>query len=190
MNEEVVGGLVGTFLVGFLVISLLCARKESELVGFYKSIGVTGRWYNVIMVLFFIGGIVYTIVYPILFFIGKLEKVFKVYISLGELFLYMLLGIGILLLVMFVYKRALNRVPEKLKKYFLRDVIIMFWGTMMKITLFIFAICGFLHWWSVRPRAYTVDGRTCYSYGNSDELYDENGVNIGLKNGEDEAFLY
>ena len=94
------------------------------------------------------------------------------------------LPIGLLM-----YRHAFKKCPDGLKKGFLKDILIMFFGTNCRIAFFFLAFIGFLQWWTVRPIAYTVNGKTCYTYGNSDELYDEHGNRVGTKSGLNEAVM-
>lgn len=185
--------LVIIVILAFFGSMVLCVRKEKERVGFYKAIHVCGRWYNFFMVNFLLSGVLCVVMLPIslvLLLMDKFDAIAKQMNGTGIAFATFALGAVISLAVgVLMYKHVIKKCPDSLKKRFLRDAFVMYFGTTFRMAFFFLAFIGTLYWWSYRPIEYTVNGKTCYSLGNSDELYDENGNRVGAKTSSDEAIM-
>ncbi len=180
-------------VLAMFVVMILCARKEKELVGFYKAIHVCGRWYNFIMANCLLTGALCAVMIPVslvLLLMGKFDAIAEEMNGTGMAFALFASSAVINLPVgLLMYKHILKKCPDSLKKRFLKDVFVMYFGTTFRLSFFFLAFVGFLHWWTFRPIEYTVNGRTCYTLGDSDELYDENGNRVGTKRGFNEAVM-
>jgi len=176
--------LLGVIGIVLLILMIPCMRKEKTLVGFYKTIKVCGRWYTFFMADFLLVGAGCAIMLPVslvLMFMGKLDALATAFGGTGMVFaIFAVTAVICLPIGIFMYRHAIKKCPENLRKGFLKDVIIMFFGTNLRIGFFFFTFLSFMHWWSYcRPTAYEVNGKTCYTYGNSDDLYDEYGNRVG-----------
>lgn len=193
---------MGEFLAVLVIVVVLalffaafkCTRREKELVAFYKAIHVCGRWYNFIMMDILLAGALYAVRCPVVLIMMFIKNATEKQMGWGQLifvstiaivFSAAIIGLGLLM-----YRHALKKVPDELKKGFFKDALIMFLGTNFKLA-FIFIILLFkIQAWHSRPVAYTVNGKVCYSYGESgDDLYDEHGFKVGRKSGSDEAIM-
>lgn len=162
-----------------VIIGLICMNREKSISGFYSQIGVCGRWHGFFALYLMLAGIVSVVFSFISLFSGKFAEVPVYFIVAG-----ILGGIGYLL-----YKRAYNRCPDSLKKRLLRDLIVVMFGMLMRISLF-FLMFVFGMWWEMnKPTAYEVNGRRVYAYPGSNDLYDESGFHVGVANDDRTAAI-
>ena len=193
---------MGEFLAVLVIVVVLalffaafkCTRREKELVGFYKAIHVCGRWYNFFMMDILLAGALYAVGCPVVLVIMFIKNATEKQMGWGQLifgstigivFSAAIFGVGLLM-----YRHALKKVPDDLKKGFFKDALIMFFGTNFRLAFFFIGILFYTQWWQNRPVAYTVNGKVCYSYGElSDDLYDEHGWKVGRKSGSDTAVM-
>ena len=192
---------VVVLIVGVAVIgaAVLCAKKEKELSGFYKAINVCGRVWAFLTGNFLVTGVGSAIAVPILVVLmisGKEEQVAALMGmegSAGEPFMVMLTfvicAVICLALGLLMYKSALKKCPDQLKKGFLKDIMIIYFGLIFRLSFFFMIFIYGMMWWQSRKTEYTVNGKKAYTYGNDDTLYDEYGNVVGRKSGSDQAVM-
>lgn len=172
-----------------LCLLWMCAKKSNELAGFYKAVGICGRWYAVFTGACIFGGI-FTIIIGIVAGAGMLIGAGAGKTKLPEvsgesmagiigtvIALVIVLAIGI-----FMYKRLLKKCPGELRKRLLRDIMVIGIGTGVRVSL-IFMIFIIKTWLEMsKPIEYTVDGKRVWRRPGCNELYDSSGYYVGQYN--------
>ena len=156
----------------FAIIAFLSLRKDRQLVGFYKSIGSYGRIYSYLLLVCLVA----VVVFPIVIFSGMVGKEYK-----GAMIFGIIAGLAFGALLIFLLFRKFKEIP---KGRVLWDYFIIALGTTMRVSLFIMRIFFKLWYTSIKPTAYTVDGKTVYIYPGSNIVYDSNGYRVGEANSD------
>jgi hypothetical protein len=184
-------GIVSIILI--VVIILLFAlmvygiRKEKSLSGFYKSINVCGRWYSWFTMDFILAGVGSLIALPVLIVLNVLGKLDKLSAEMGGSFssiiITFVLAAAIFIPVGFLmFRHAYKKCPEELQKRLFIDMLAIFFGATLRLSL-IFLMFIIKGWWVINaPVKYTVNGHTVYAFPGSDDLYDEDGKHVGKIN--------
>lgn len=183
----------------FIGVAILCAKKEKELSGFYKAINVCGRVWAFLTGNFLLTGVGCVIAVPILLVLmitGKGEQVAALMGTEGTsggafmvVLTFIICAVICLAFGLFMYKRALKKCPDQLKKGFLKDIMIIYFGLIFRLSFFFMVFVYGMMWWQSRRTEYTINGKKAYTYGNDDTLYDEYGNVVGRKSGSDQAFM-
>ncbi len=161
------------FLIAiFGILALLSLRKDRKLVGFYKSIGSYGRIYSYLLLVCLVA----VVIFPVVIFSGMVGKEDK-----GAMIFGIIAGLALGALLIFLLFRKCKEVP---KGRVLLDYLIISLGTTMRVSLFIMRIFFKLWYTSIKPTAYTVDGKTVYIYPGSNVVYDGNGYRVGEANSD------
>ena len=72
--------------------------------------------------------------------------------------------------------------PRRLKHRFLKDMLLIFFGTIYRVGFFIFMFVIRTWWEFSKPREYIVNGQTVYAFPGSRDLYSSNGIRVGVAN--------
>ncbi len=177
------GALAIVGVIVMFVLMFICMGKEKKLSGFYKEIGVCGRWYA-----FFTGDFLFAGVASVVLTVVGIVQAIMQKAPFAAVLTYLPVAAICLLIGIFMYKRAYNKCPDDMKKRFFWDIIVIMLGVSIRVSFFfvMFIIPGWLA--SPPSETYTTDdGRTVYAHPGSDILYDENGIQIGRKTGNGTA---
>lgn len=168
-------GIVG---VVALILGILAMNKEPKLSGFYSQLQVCGRWGAFFAIYLMMTTVVAVLSPLILLFTGELEGASAATVA-GTVIGIVIAGVACGALGFFLYRRIQKKCPENLRKRFLWDMIVIFFGTMFRIGFFLLAFLIKTWWLYTAPTVYEVNGKTVYRYPGSEELYDEYGLHVG-----------
>lgn len=152
----------------FFILLFWCMKKEKELVGVYKATKTFGRIYAAIAVDLLFGGICAPIASIIIMLISEENGIMSVPAVLGVI----VAGAAVTALGVFMYKRAYKKCPEALKSRCYKDLTIIGFGAIIRVSLFVMMFV-FKTWWEFsKPEVYTLsDGTEVYVY-NDGTVYD------------------
>ena len=163
--------------IAFFVLVFACIRKEKSLVGFYKQLGVCGRWYAFITGDFLLAGIgapIACVVMAVLKLAGKMDDM-----PWASLLGVLISGLMALPIGLLLVRLAKKRCPKALHGRLVKDMIIIMVGTCFRLGLFFMAFLVHAWWKANQPTAYEVNGKIYYAYPGSDDLYDASGFRMG-----------
>lgn len=157
-------------VVIFFAVLLICMQKEKELVGPYKATKTFGRVYACIAVDLLFGGICAPIASIILMLTSNEDGAMSVPAVLGVV----AIGAAMAALGVLMYKRAYKKCPEGLKSRCYKDLTIIGWGALIRISLF-FMVFVFKTWWHFNKPELCIleDGTKVYVY-NDGTVWDVN----------------
>lgn len=146
-------GFVGVVGILLLVLGGIAFFKEPKVTGYYKVLGIYGRFYAY--------WAVDCVVMPLIIIPMAISGIFEESTALNVIMSIVFLALGV-----FLYIRVYNKTPDFMKKRCLMDLTITGLATILRVSLF-FLRLFFKTWWVVSgPRTYTETstGETVYVY--------------------------
>lgn len=148
-------------IVAFLVLCVVCAFKESKVIGLYKALGVFGRLKAYLALDLTMAGLAVTI----MSIIAAIHPEGDVAVYSGFSAATILLGLACLAIGILIYFLTLRKCPDFLKSRCILDMATVGLGVAMKIFIFFFGAI----WEMVKPDEYVdSNGTTVYVMKNGD----------------------
>ena len=164
-------GVLAVLAIAFVVVSIVCAVKESKVTGLYKTFGVYGR-FKAYIALDFVGGGLATFLIAIISLVNPSIGFFT---SAVDAFVFIALGVVLFLIGVLIYWRTWSKCPEMLKSRCVISMIITGLGVAMKLCVFFFVAV-----WKVAGPKEIVTSHGVKGFVYKGEVYDEAGNHIGV----------
>ena len=171
-------------MIALLIFAIICTKKQKNLRGFYKQLGLVSNVQLFFTGCFLAAGVLGVISLIIFLAAGIFRDSFANLIP-PIVVLIISLVVGVLMFI-----NAKKKLPPELQKHLLRDCIIIYLGLGFRIEFFVLGI--FLHtWFAVNaPEEYVLnDGRTVYKYPMSKDAYDCHGCKVGTFTNDNQSII-
>lgn len=168
--------IIGLLALVFIIMLIYSACTESRRIGTYKAFDIFGRFYAYVTIGCFLGGLVLTVILPLL------QNSVNQAPSFGALlFANILPGLGLFALGVYLCIRIKRKCAAKmpdLAKHCVRDLIFCGLGMAAKMAFFFIGSV----WTVIGPKEVTdANGQTLYVIGT--DVYNSEGVLVGRMDG-------
>ena len=158
-----------------IILAVVTMKKEKNLLGFYRVVGLFGRGYAVLTLLLLLAGLAIAVAAALLLLLTEREQT-EILIFFGAGFLLLIVGI-------ILVERLRAKCRGKLRRRLTGDLLLCGCGGFFRIVLFPVGLL-FPSWWEMKhPEEFIMDdGDSVYALPGSRSLYNERAERVAVAN--------